>query len=769
MTNTAKQGMGDGLPIFDYKQKIVEAVHGNQVTIITAETGAGKSTQVPQYLIDAGYEKVIVTEPRILAARNLSLRVREEWLDSHPEAAELEIAYRTAHERDDDPTVTQVLYCTDGLQLVRELTGSGTTTKQVLVLDEVHEWNENMEVLIAWSKQRCSQDPNFKIVIMSATIESDSLAKYYGTEAVIDVPGRSYDVKKRHGSDVVSEIMSYLPNQKNLLVFLPGKTEIQTVNDIIAKQATKHKVPVIALHSQLEAVAQQAAFESYPSGKVILATNIAQTSVTIDDIDVVIDSGLERQIEVRSGVEGLFLNQVAKSDCLQRAGRAGRTKHGEYVLAQLGEMECISLDDRQDYGQPEILRKHIDRVALRLASIGVDIAELDFYHAPSKTAIKRAKRRLKDLGALDLRGAITDTGRQMEQYPVESKYGRMIVEAYQYSAAVQSWLIAIIGIQESGGIVRGGTQYDGWKKYVSHDQSDLIAEYDVYLALGDIYPEEYEDLGIIEKNVEKAEDVISRLSEVLGINYDKDQTLSKTEHVDLLRCIVAGQIDQLWTINQRGQALHYMTHDEREISNSSVVKKSPLFAGTPFDLQVPSKSGKLEVLHLVQDITRVNPTWLAELRPDVFKLKPGTQMYYDPYIEGLAERQDVLVHGTVLSGSGTPVTKASSYNRKQFEDQFALWVHEKLEYKKSKLGRFTRRRVKIPSLRQLALQIRGRAGGVVALDQLDSKTKRDLLNLARLDAPGGSDKSDKSDKKRRFGKFNRYGKRFKGSGRKYDQ
>lgn len=761
MTNTAKQGMGDGLPIFNYKQAIIDAVHSNQVTIITAETGAGKSTQVPQYLIDAGYEKVIVTEPRILAARNLSLRVRQEWLDSHPEAAELEIAYRTAHERDDDPTTTKVLYCTDGLQLVRELTGSGTTTKQVLVLDEVHEWNENMEVLIAWSKQRASQDPNFKIVIMSATIESASLARYYGTEAVIEVPGRSYDVKKRHGSDVVSEIMSYLPQQKNLLVFLPGKSEIQEVNDIIARQATKHKVPVIALHSQLEAVAQQAAFESYPSGKVILATNIAQTSVTIDDIDVVIDSGLERQIEVRSGVEGLFLNQVAKADCLQRAGRAGRTKHGEYVLAQLGEMECISLDDRQDYGQPEILRKHIDRVALRLASIGVDIDELEFYHSPSKTAIKRAKRRLKDLGALDLRGAITDIGRQMEQYPVESKYGRMIVEAYQYNAPVQSWLIAIIGIQESGGIVRGGTQYDGWKQYVTHDQSDLIAEYDVYLALEDIYPEEYEDLGIIEKNVDKAEDVISRLSEVLGITYDKDQQLTKQEHADLLRCIVAGQIDQLWTINQRGQALHYITHDEREISNSSVVKKTPLFAGTPFDLQVSSKSGKLEVLHLVQDITRVDPKWLAELRPDVFKLKPGTQMYYDPYIEGLAERQDVLVHGMVLSGSGTPVTKASSYNRKQFEDQFALWVHEKLEFKKSKLGRFTRRRVKVPSLRQLALQIRGRAGGVVALDQLDSKARRELLNLARLDAPGGG-RSDKPDKKRRFGKPKQKDKRFKG-------
>ena len=161
--------MNDSLPIFDFRKQIVNAVDRQQVTIITAETGAGKSTQVPQYLADHGYTKVIVTQPRILAARNLSHRVREEWAIRTGKDSDEIIGYRTAHERDDSLN-TRILYCTDGLQLVREITGAGINEKQVLVLDELHEWNENMEVLVAWAKKRCQEEPRFKVVIMSATI-----------------------------------------------------------------------------------------------------------------------------------------------------------------------------------------------------------------------------------------------------------------------------------------------------------------------------------------------------------------------------------------------------------------------------------------------------------------------------------------------------------------------------------------------------------------------------------------------------------------------
>ena len=204
-TDDELKAFADGLPVHDFYDQIVTTVDQNQVTIITAETGAGKSTQVPQYLAEHGYAKVVVTQPRILAARNLSRRVREEWATRNNVDADEIVGYRTAHERDDSGH-THILYCTDGLQLVREITGSGVTQRQVLVLDEVHEWNENMEVLVAWARKRCDEDPQFKVVIMSATIETASLADYFDTDAVITVPGRSYDVEKRRGTDVIGEI-----------------------------------------------------------------------------------------------------------------------------------------------------------------------------------------------------------------------------------------------------------------------------------------------------------------------------------------------------------------------------------------------------------------------------------------------------------------------------------------------------------------------------------------------------------------------------------
>ncbi len=474
MTTTSFESLRK-LPVYARRDDILASVDRNQVTIVVAETGAGKSTQVPQFLAEHGYRKVIVTQPRILAARNLSARVRQEYSWRMGRDCTALVGYRTAMERDDGPE-NIILYCTDGLQLVRELTGSGINESQVLVLDEIHEWNENMEVLVAWAKKRCLEEPNFKVVLMSATIEADKLAEYFGAPVPISVPGRTFHVAKRHGSELVSEIVQQLQaGPRNLLVFLPGKAEIESV-----AEATQNKlnraVPIIPLHSQLEPELQQRAFLSYPSGKVILTTNVAQTSITIDDIDVVIDSGLERRAEVRSGVEGLFIAEISQADCLQRAGRAGRTKEGRYILAKLGSMPCSPLEERPPYGVPEIMRKHIDRLVLRLANIDIDIESLEFYHSPSNKTVKLAKRTLVSLGALTPAGEITPIGRKMERFPVESSYARMLVEADSLSDLTRSRLATIIAIQEVGGIVKGSTRYSGWRRYTNQTRSDLLAQ-----------------------------------------------------------------------------------------------------------------------------------------------------------------------------------------------------------------------------------------------------------------------------------------------------
>jgi HrpA-like RNA helicase len=668
----------------------------------------------------------------------LAQRVRDEWSLRNTEDSSEIIGYRTAHERDDSGE-TQILYCTDGLQLVREITGSGITEKQILVLDEVHEWNENMEVLVAWAKKRCEEEPRFKVVVMSATIETESLASYFGTEAIIDIPGRYFEVTKRRGRDVLAEIFAQIEHRgKNVLTFLPGKAEIQNVMEAIEKKANAAGVAVIPLHSQLEAEEQQKAFANYPKGKIILATNIAQTSVTIDDIDVVIDSGLERQSEVRSGVEGLFIAQISQADSLQRAGRAGRTRPGEYILAQYDTMPCQDFKDRPAYAIPEIMRKHIDRLTLRLANVGIDIEALDFYHDPSKRAIQRAKKTLVALGALTANGEVTEIGRQMERFPVESNYGRMLVEAKQFPKEVQAKLAAIIAIQEIGGIVKGGTRFTGWRKYTKQFKSDLLAQYDVYLALPNIVEEQYEELGIIGKNVDKAEEVIERLNRDLALNDIPLVAIEPAEEAPLIRCITAGEIDQLWsTVDDHGTVEHIFSGQQRELSSSTVVKNPTLISGTPFDLQVPLRSGGLETLHLVTGVTMVNTDLLLEISPHLFVSKRGRTLY-DPRMGSIVDRQQVRFGKRVLEGASVPRLEDSDENRKLFAREYSRWAYDQLDKQHRELERFYKR-VPMVTPERVQQELRARASDIVSLDQLKGSDKLRVINLSKLEAYFGDD------------------------------
>lgn len=722
--------LASDLPIFQRREDILSAVDSSQVTIITAETGAGKSTQVPQYLLEHGYKKVIVTQPRILAARNLTRRVREEWAERTLEDSSEIIGYRTAHERDDSPD-TQILYCTDGLQLVREITGIGVSEQQILVLDEVHEWNVNMEVLVAWAKLRCQEDSRFKIVVMSATLEADRLAEYFEGAAVISVEGRSFPVTKSRGADVVAEILNKLETNHNMLVFLPGKAEIEAVAEIIQPKAREAGVPVIPLHAQLELEQQQLAFKGYENGKVILSTNIAQTSVTIGDVDVVIDSGLERRSEIRNGVEGLFIGQTSQADCLQRAGRAGRTKPGEYILAPLDDMPCLEFDERTPYPVPEIMRTLLDRLTLRLANVGLDIERLDFYHSPSKNAMRNAKRKLIALGALSHAGEVTNMGRQMEQFPVESSYARMLVEVQKYSREVQAKLAAIIGIQEVDGIVKSGTRFSGWRKYTKQTDSDLLAQYDVYMALPTIDELQYEELGIIAKNIDKAEEVIERLRRDLGLQDVALSPLRGEDSEPLLRSIVAGQVDQLWVIDDKGDAVHLMNKKRRRLSSASVVYGARLVAGAPFDLQIPTQKGGLETLNLVQGITRVNPKWLQSLAPGQFTTKPG-KIYFDSRRGSLATRQFMRFKKQIIEGESTPILEPTARNRKLLAELYAEYLHRRLENQRKPLRRGKAHRVSLPPVRHMQKHIAAILGNVMDVNELDKQQRTEIESLGDL-------------------------------------
>lgn len=714
------------LPIASRKDEILHSVDNNQVTIITAETGAGKSTQVPQFLAEHGYRKIIITQPRILAARNLCLRVRQEYSWRRGNDATNLVGYRTAHEQDDHPD-NAILYCTDGLQLVRELAGNGTNDKQVLVLDEIHEWNENMEVLIAWAKRRCQEEPRFKIVLMSATIEAESLAEYFSAPPPITVEGRSFPVENRYSKDLLAEIDAFVLQRKNILVFLPGKAEIEMVTEALEYSGTN--VPIIPLHSQLEPESQQLAFGNYPNGKVILSTNIAQTSITIDDIDVVIDSGLERRTEVRGGVEGLFISEVSQADCLQRAGRTGRTREGIYILAKYDRMPCSLFDERTTYGIPEIMRKHIDRLVLRLANIGLDIESLEFFHSPSRSTIKQAKRTLTILGALQ-NGNVTTTGHQMERFPVESTYARMLVEVEQYPETVRAKLAAIIAIQEVGGIVKGGPRFSGWRRYTRQNRSDLLAQYDVWLAMPTIPEEEYEELGIIAKNIDKARETYERLSRDLGVADEPLDEIKSEEVEPILKSIVAGQIHEIWALESNGEAVHLASKKRREVSSSTVVKHSGLFVGTPFDLEIATPKG-LEVLRLVNDLTAVDPAWLDELAPDMFRIRTG-KIYFDNFLGTLASTMQIQFRGRNIETAGSPILHRTDEHQKLFARLYAQSIYQQLEKDRQALPGHKHRSIPPIPLKRIEEKVRYFTAEAISVAELPKNSRVSLLKLSKL-------------------------------------
>lgn len=624
------------LPIASYRERITEAVTNSQVTIITAETGAGKSTQAPQFLAEAGYE-VIVTQPRIVAARSVAERVRDEVVGVKGAEYSTYVGYRTARERGDSDE-NQILFVTDGLQQVRELAGRGVGKKQVLVLDEVHEWNENMEVLVAWSKMHMNEDPNFKVVLMSATMESESLANYFAEDGkrsvpVIDVPGRTHEVKKEEGGDVVGQAIRFAREGKNTLVFVPGKAEIDQVIAEI-KRANIPGATLLPLHGQLEPTEQRKVFAKCPRPKITVSTNVAQTSITIDDNEAVVDSGLERRKEVRNSVEGLYLNPISQADCMQRAGRAGRTKEGEYVLAQLGNIPFVPMKERPAYGTPEILRTRLDGMVLRLAKYGLDAEGMDFYHSKDSSGrdisgeITHAKNRLQKLGALTEDGEVTSVGRAMERLPVESHYARMMIEARKYGAEVQTQLAAVLALQEAGGIVRfsKGSQpcQERWRRLLDNtfDDSRMLKQLEVFIAAQSMDNAQMGDYDLFIKGYHKTKEIAKDLRRVEKLDGQPLVAPTAEQRSQLVKCIIAGMVDNLYLRQQYGDDYIDARGEVREVGGRSMIRPAQMIVGMPFNLEIVDSRGRKRTLNLIEGVTNIpSVELLREVAPQLFSEK----------------------------------------------------------------------------------------------------------------------------------------------------
>jgi HrpA-like RNA helicase len=667
------------LPVAAFRAQIEEAVHQNRVVIITAETGAGKSTQVPQMLASAGY-RVVVTQPRRLAARALAQRVSQE-MDSRLGDR---VGFRTAEDRADS-AATEVLFVTDGLQLVRELAGhGGTGRKTVLILDEVHEWNMNVEVLIAWVKSRINAGDDLRVILMSATLDAERLASYYGNAPVISVPGRLFPVEKKSAAarDLITEVVSLAKQGRNVLVFQPGKREIaDTVDQIV--RALGETAIVLPLHGELEAEEQQRCFAPPPTGrvKVVVSTNVAQTSVTISDIDAVVDSGIERRIELVDGIEGLYLGPISQADCHQRAGRAGRTKAGVYVLCSE-----TSMTDRQPFPIAEIMRSRLDQMVLRLAVQGFDATKLEFCHQPDKDALVDARRSLVALGAMSGEGTVTKIGRRMARFSVSCEYARMLIEAERHGVVEQ---VATIAACLEAGDIRG--REGAWRSLTQESRSDLLAILDVYLAgqqmkgrSGQSKAESLREAGIFVKDFFRASELRRKLLDATRSEVCSDTKKFATKEEErqaILKACVAGLVDHLYR-RQYGRYVNGSSSIERELARESAVRGGPEWlVGLPKDIQIKDRRNRLMTLRLVSMATAVDPMLLAEVAPQLVELRTSLRPYFDP-------AKDSVVSTTETYFNGQKVREAvfADPEHPEAADIFCTWLAAQMAEGAESLG-----------------------------------------------------------------------------------
>ena len=648
------------LPIDSYENTILDTIEKNPVSIIVAETGAGKSTRVPQFLLEHTDYQIVVTQPRRVAAKAVAKRVAEEM--NCPFGGL--VGFRTAVDRNDS-SETRCLFATDGLQLVRELTHAKASMGKgiCLVIDEVHEWNLNIETLVAWTKRHILSGADIKVVLMSATLDFERLSEFFDDAPVIQVPGRCFPVlgspthadgiMQKDADQMLVEIKRLIAEGANSLVFLPGKGEIKQMENAL-KQTTL-KAIILPLHGDVEPQEQELAFKSFAQPKVVLATNIAQTSLTIPDIDAVVDSGLERRVELVNGVETLLLGNISRADCRQRAGRAGRVKEGQYVLCN-----STAYDNFSDFPVPEIKRSLLDQMVLRLAGAGLDALELPFYHQPELQTLVDAKDLLYAIEAVDHEGNITKLGRDINRFPTNVVSARMMLEALKRKclAPILS-IVAVMGTRYSS-IRRKKRDNDpddwsSWEELLDSNKeyrSDLLVEYDLFkTARAMMNRKQLAQKGIDPKGFETALEIREQVKTAIrNLGYhEKDHSRNKTNEDEILKCIASGMLVHLY---KHYDGNDYRNGETRTLARESIIQNLSHYpewiVGEPMNISIINRRGRQQTISLVKTCTDVNPLWFVELAPHLVEQR-NVNLRFDSELMAMVEDNVVIFNGTEIA------------------------------------------------------------------------------------------------------------------------
>ena len=439
------------LPISAKREEIAKAISSHQVVIVCGETGSGKTTQLPKICLELGrgIEGLIGhTQPRRIAARATASRVAQELKTELGGAVGYKIRFT-----DKVGPRSYIKIMTDGILLAETQSDRMLAQYDTLIIDEAHERSLNIDFLLGYVKQLLPRRPDLKLVITSATIDAERFSKHFGGAPVIEVSGRLYPVEVRY-HPVESEDEDYDLNQAisdaaeelaregqgDVLVFLPGEREIREAAETLRKHHPPH-TEILPLFARLSAEEQERIFKPHGGRRIVLATNVAETSLTVPGIRYVVDTGLARvkRYSYRNKVEQLRVENISQASAKQRAGRCGRVASGICVRLYAED----EFNSRPAFTDPEVLRSSLANVILRMKSLGLGtVEEFPFIDPPASKAIQDGYALLAELGAVDEASELTETGKRLAKLPVDPRIGRMVLAARPENALREVLVIA---------------------------------------------------------------------------------------------------------------------------------------------------------------------------------------------------------------------------------------------------------------------------------------------------------------------------------------
>ena len=638
------------LPIYELQNKIIDTLrHTRPRLVLQAPTGSGKSTQVPQMLLKHGLlgtRQVVTLQPRRLAARLLASRVASEM----NVALGREVGYQVRFENATSAS-TRIKFETEGILLRQMIQDPELTGIQALIFDEFHERHLYGDITLGRALDiQERRRPDLLVIVMSATLDAAALQKYLEPCAVLASEGRTYPVTieylpRRLGSsgppvwelaaDAFAKVVRGVPapgDRQDVLIFMPGGYEIHRTIDAIRQRSESRGFVLLPLHGELAPRDQDAAVTLYNQPKVVVATNVAETSITIEGIRFVIDSGLARipRYDPNRGINTLLVEKISRASAEQRAGRAGRTAPGRCIRLW-SEAEHL---ERPAQELPEVQRLDLSEVVLTLKAGGIeDLRGFRWLEPPSDSALAHANELLLDLGALEagtFHTVITPLGRRMLAFPLHPRYSRMLLAAHDYGCVHQACLLAAL-TQGRDLLVRNPD------RDAAAAREDLVSGVD-----------ETSDFFVLTKAFEYAVRNQFRLDALrkVGINgmaarqvaplHDQFLRIAKEQGLDvqprevpnelLRKCILIGFSDRVARRDDEGTFRCTLVHGRRgTLARESIVREGRLLVASEVQ-ELGGRPG--EVNTILSLATSINVEWLEELFPN--DLHREMRVVFDP-------------------------------------------------------------------------------------------------------------------------------------------